>query len=157
MLRYAVLWEPTDGRSQPVGLVLETPDSVRLELPQAYGMPTRYDGEYRVLQPDMTEVVYRPGDPHYFDHTLIELMRHFAVCDLGEVQTVDEIVVGSLLDEHVLAPRTARRRADYPAGIFSRRMTAGSRGRPCPAVYRGSVRVSPEGAREAAGEARIAA
>ncbi len=147
--RYAVLWELQD-ESQPAGIVVQRDRYVLVELPNEHGMPKRYDRPYRVLGPDMTEVVYDPGTDGYFDQVLVDLTRLYAVNEQDTVERSDDGTVLELLQDHVLAPRTRRRRCDYPAGIFAGRVQQ-------PIVLDRAGQVMPYGApsgRRAAGSRR---
>lgn len=114
--RYAILWELADS-AQPIGLALERERDVLVVLPEVYGLPANYSHEYRVLQPDLTEIVYRVGDEGYLDHVLIELQRHFAVQGSGVVESCDDVSVCTLMQDHVWSPRTRRRKSEYQVGV----------------------------------------
>jgi hypothetical protein len=117
--KYAVLWELDDDDSQPAGIVVERDGYVLLELPNEHAMPKRFEAPYRVLGPDMTQVVYEPGAAGYFDQVLVDLMRLYAVVGQDTVESADDDSVLDLLQHHVLAPRTRRMRCDYTTGILA--------------------------------------
>jgi hypothetical protein len=79
MNRWAVLWDLSHEPDVPVGLVVEAPREVHVVAPKSLGVPSRFRGEYRVLQPDGSVVTYRPGMDGYFNQVLLELTRMFAI------------------------------------------------------------------------------
>jgi len=81
--RYAVLLDRSNSESRPVGLAIEHAGGVIVDLPAEYGVPVEHKGEYRVLQPNFGEVVYRPGDPGYLDQVLVDLFWGFAIGKTG--------------------------------------------------------------------------
>jgi hypothetical protein len=119
--RFAVLWELADD-AQPVGVVVQRDHDVLVELPNEHGLPKRYDQPYRVLGPDMTEILYTPDREGYFEQVMVDLSRLYAVGNQDTVDRVDDGTVLELLQDHVLAPRTRRRRCDYSAGLAAGRV-----------------------------------
>jgi hypothetical protein len=83
--RYAVLLDRSNGDGRPVGIAVEYDGRVIVDLPPEYGVPVEHTGEYRVLQPNFAEVVYRPGDVGYLDQVLVDLFWGFAIGEMGEV------------------------------------------------------------------------
>jgi hypothetical protein len=81
--------------------------------------PERIEEEYRVRQRDLSEVVYRPGDEHYFDQVLIELARICTIGEQGGVPDADWGTISGLLHMHVTAPRLAALRGDYVHSVSS--------------------------------------
>lgn len=104
MPRYAVL-RALEGAGLPVGLVIERRGYVHVEALDEYGLPRRFDEEYRVLGRDLVEVMYRPGDAGYFDQVLVDLSRHVSVAGQGEVDDAEWGTVLRLFQEKVVDPR----------------------------------------------------
>lgn len=104
MPRYAVVGA-LDASALPVGLVVEDEDCVRVEALDDYALPTCITEPYRVLQRDLTEVIYKPGDSGYFDQVLVELSRQAAIGEQGEIPFPSEAALLSLFSEKVLKPR----------------------------------------------------
>jgi hypothetical protein len=109
MKRYAVLWDIDSQTSLPVGLAVEREDGVRLYVPSAYGLPANYTGEYRVLQPDGSELTYRPPERNYFDQVLVDLQRMFAVGKIAEADLDHPMDLPMLLVSEVYGPRREQR------------------------------------------------
>ena len=86
--RYAPLLEIRNGSGRPVGVAIEHADGVAVDLPSSYGIPAAHSGEYRVLQPDLAEIIYRPGDAGYLEQVLVDLSWGFAI---GEIGVIDEL------------------------------------------------------------------
>lgn len=84
-----------------------------VEAIEELGLPRRIEEEYRVLQRDMTEVVYRPGDQQYFDQVLVELARTVAIGDQAVVPSADWGTVMRLIQELVVDPRMREVRWQY--------------------------------------------
>ncbi len=102
--RYAVLWEPTNKGSRPVGIAVEQPDCVAVEVRGNLGVPTRYDDPFDVRGPDMHVVRYVPGDTAYFDQVLLDLSRAFIIGEQSSVENATQGVVLRLLNALVLRP-----------------------------------------------------
>lgn len=113
MYRYAVLWDIDSAESRPVGIALERGDHVYVDVAEEYGLEPKFSGEYRVLQPDMSEIIYRPGDPLYFDQVLLDVSRMFAIKGGSHVQVADSAMLMSLVSEHVLRPLSNTRVGEY--------------------------------------------
>jgi hypothetical protein len=94
MNRWAVLWDVSHGADRRVGLAIEQDGYVRVVAPPSYCVPSRFDGEYRVLQPDGSLMIYGPGREGYFDQVLVELSRVFAVGkqDATQVRDKDDLI-----------------------------------------------------------------
>jgi hypothetical protein len=116
MANFAVLWE-IDGPSRPIGLAIDLGDYVYVEVPDSYGLPHRVDGEYRVMQPDSTHMIYRPGEPGYLEQILVDLSSLFAVGERGEADISDNAALIKLLTEKVFRPREESRVGDYAVGV----------------------------------------
>jgi hypothetical protein len=114
--KYAVLWDVDGKRSTPVGIAIKRGSDVVVTAPWQYGIPTRISAPYRVLLPDLTEVVYGPDDDAYFDQVLIDLSRSFAIGERGERERSDVPTITELMAEKVTAPAVAMRRGHYGAG-----------------------------------------
>jgi hypothetical protein len=111
--RYAVLHDVTARDSAPVGLAIEMPDHVLVHVPREYGIHERHDGEYRVLQPNMTHVVYAPGDAAFFDQVLVDLSWAFGVGEQGLVESANYQTLFQLLVEKVERERNREKVGDY--------------------------------------------
>ena len=107
---YAALLDTTNGSARPVGVALATGHAVIVDLPKAYGIPVVHEGEYRVLQPNLTEIIYRPGDDGYLDQVLADLSWCFAVGERGALEILD-------------TPSYARLRARLEAEHYARERT----------------------------------
>jgi hypothetical protein len=104
MPRYAVI-AALDANALPVGLVVEDEDCVRVEALDEYAFPACITEPYRVLQRDLSEVIYKPGDVGYFDQVLVELSRQASVGEQGEIPFPSEAALLNLFSEKVLNPR----------------------------------------------------
>jgi hypothetical protein len=114
MARYAVLWEIEGQKSsRPVGLAIDLGDHVHVEVPDDCGVPHRFDGEYRVMQPDSHHIVYRPGEPAYLEQILIDLSSLFAIGERDEAEIANNGELIKLLTEKVFKPREESRVGDY--------------------------------------------
>ena len=102
MKRYAVLWDVEGQKSQPVGVAFEAGDSVLVAAPSSFGLPPRFDGDYRVLQPDSTDIIYRPEDHGYFDQVLLDLSRTFAIGERSTVGVLDDATIRHVFQDKVL-------------------------------------------------------
>jgi hypothetical protein len=111
--RYAVLWEPTDEGSRPVGVAVEQPGFVAIEVRGNLGVPTRYDDPFDVRGPDMHIVRYAPGDEGYFDQVLLDLSRAFIIGEQSSVENATQGVVLRLLTTLVLQPLRLRHQDVY--------------------------------------------
>ncbi|MGC1851711.1 MAG: hypothetical protein WA687_04645 [Solirubrobacterales bacterium] len=117
MAKYAVLWEINGQASRPIGLAIDLGDYVYVEVPDSYGIPHRFDGEYRVLQPDSTHMVYRPGEEGYLEQILVDLSSLFAIGDRGLADISNNAALIALLTEKVFKPREESRVGDYAVGL----------------------------------------
>ena len=113
MPRYAILHDTGSEDGGPLGLALEMDGYVYVHVPREYGIPERHDGEYRVLQPDMTYVTYRPEDQGFFDQVLIDLSWAVGVGAQGEVEEANFDTALDLLVRKVDEPRNRERRGEY--------------------------------------------
>lgn len=115
MTRWAVLWDVLDEVPKPVGLAVEHPGHVHVFAPQRYHAPTRFSGEYQVLQPDGSLVTYRPGMDGYFDQVLVDLARSFGVGEQGVAPELDRAALMHLFVSEVARPyrRAAAERGHY--------------------------------------------
>jgi hypothetical protein len=113
LYRYAILWDRLGEESQPIGLAIQRGDHVLVDVPDEYGIRSRFDGEYRVVQPDATRIVYRPDDSAFFDQVLLDLSNSFAVGQQGEVETPNLPTITGLLTQHVFEPRDESRIGEY--------------------------------------------
>lgn len=104
MPRYAVIGA-LDAGALPIGLVVDDEGCVRVEALDEYGLPARITEPYRVLQRDLTEVIYKPGDNGYFDQVLVELSRQASIGERGEIPFPSEAALLGLFSEKVLKPR----------------------------------------------------
>jgi hypothetical protein len=104
MPRYAVI-RALDANALPIGLVIEDEGCVRVEALDEYALPERISEPYRVLQRDLSEVLYTPGDSGYFDQVLVELSRHASVGERGKIPFPSEAALLNLFSEKVLKPR----------------------------------------------------
>jgi len=104
MPRYAVI-RALDTSALPIGLVFEDEDCVRVEALDEYALSARITEPYRVLQRDLTEVIYQPGDGGYFDQVLVELSRQVSIGEQGEIPLLSETSLLDLFSEKVLKPR----------------------------------------------------
>lgn len=112
--RFAVLWDVDLDESAPVGLAVERSNHVRVYLPRDSGVPTRYDGEYRVFGPDGSDIVYRPGDDGYFEQVLVDLSRVFAIGTQDVREDLHErAAIMELFLTYVVHPRTDRVAGEY--------------------------------------------
>jgi hypothetical protein len=102
--RYAVLWEVSDPKARPVGLVVEQNGFVLVEVRAELGIASIYNQPFVVRGPDMALVTYRPHDPQYFDHVIMDLSRSFIIRNEGIVSEATHGVVLSLLSKHVFEP-----------------------------------------------------
>jgi hypothetical protein len=115
MASYAVLWE-IDDQSRPIGLAIDLGDHVYVEVPDYYGLPHRFSGEYQVMQPNATHVVYKPGEPGYLEQILVDLSSLFAIGERGSAEIKDNTALISLLTEKVFRPREESLVGDYAVG-----------------------------------------
>jgi len=113
MKRYAVLWDVEGQKSQPVGVAFEAGDSVLVAAPSSFGLPPRFDGDYRVLQPDSTDIIYRPEDHGYFDQVLLDLSRTFAIGERSTVGVLDDATIRHVFQDKVLRPQMQTISAPY--------------------------------------------
>lgn len=104
MPRYAVIGA-LDAKSLPIGLVVEDEGCVRIEALDEYRLPELITEPYRVLQRDLSEVVYKPGDTGYFDQVLVELSRLVSIGEQDSISIPSEAALLSLFAEKVLKPR----------------------------------------------------
>ena len=102
--RFAVLWSLDHDRSIPIGVAVEFPDYVLVDVPEHLCVPPRYRGAYEVIQPDSTFLTYRPGEAPYFEQVLLDLSRMFAIGERGEIAGEDAVSVIDLLRDKVLEP-----------------------------------------------------
>lgn len=118
--RYAVLWEPTEGRARPAGIVVEQDGSVLVEVRADLALPVRYDQPFVVTGPDMLPVTYRPGRAGYFDQVILDLSRSFIINNEGSVSDATPGVVLTLLRKWVFEPLRHEHAALYcdTAGSF---------------------------------------
>jgi hypothetical protein len=99
MASYAILWDIDRESSYPVGIAVEREDGVRVYLPSYYeGFRTHYTDPEYVLQPDISEREYRPGQPGYFDQIVAQLSRTFAIGKRGDLNRTD---IDSIMDRLV--------------------------------------------------------
>jgi hypothetical protein len=108
MSRWAVLWDVIGDIAKPVGLAVEHAGHVHVFVPPSYGVPSKFSGEYQVLQPDGSVVTYRPGMEGYFDQVLVELSRAFGV---GKQEVGPELDQAGLIDLYVHEVAIPQRRA----------------------------------------------
>ena len=78
-----------------------------------YGLPERYSGDYRVLQPDSTDIVYKPDSPLYFEQVLLDLSRTFAIGERDFVPVADLAALIELYQSKVFRPRIVAVRSPY--------------------------------------------
>jgi hypothetical protein len=130
MPRYAVLHDVTTEETTPVGIALEMGDHVLVHVPSEYGIPARHDGEYRVRQPNMAFVIYRPGDAGYFDQVLVDLSWAFGVGEQGVREETGFKTVLELMVEKVERERSRERVGEYS----SQRGRRGRRLEPAPCL-----------------------
>ena len=114
--QYAVL-HALDAENLPIGIAIERRGYVYIDAIEEYGLPTRIEEEYRVRQRDLSEVTYRPGATHYFDHVLIELARLVGIGERSTVKDADWGTISSLLREKVTGPRIAALHGEYPRAL----------------------------------------
>lgn len=117
MPRFAVLHDLATDDTPPVGLVLEMKDYVLVHAPRDFGIPERQDGEYRVLDPELIYVTYRPGDTGYFEQVLGSLSWAFGVGDSGEVPVADDKTLLQLIVRKVDKPRDLVRVGEYDVAL----------------------------------------
>jgi hypothetical protein len=127
MRRYAVLWDVEGVKSRPIGVALEAGECVLVTAPYSFGLPSRFDGDYRVLQPDSTDVIYRPEDAGYFEQVLLELSRSFAIGERGTVGVVDDATIRHLVQDKVLRPQMQTISTPYTQQGVRHPVTAGRR------------------------------
>jgi hypothetical protein len=113
MPRYAVLHDVASDDAGPVGFALEMDGYVHVHVPREYGIAERHDGDYRVQQPNLTYVTYRPGDPGYLDQLLIDLSWSFGVGEHGVVPEANFDTALDLLVRKVDEPRNRQRVGEY--------------------------------------------
>jgi hypothetical protein len=122
MSRWAVLWDVFGDAARPVGLAVEHPGHVHVFAPPSYGVPTRFNGEYRVLQPDGSLLTYRPESPRYFDQVVVELSRAFSVGEMGQSANLDRDSLIELYLTKVINPqRRVGAGREYIGGLAGRR------------------------------------
>lgn len=120
--RYAVLLDKAGEDVRPVGIAVEHSRGVFVDLPDAYGVPFEHVGEYRVLQPGLTEVLYRPGDPGYLDQVLVDLFWGFAIGEVGELAELTRTSYARLR-ARVMAEREQQRSEAYASDPVRAPMT----------------------------------
>ena len=103
---YAVLWSLDYDQSVPIGIAVESADHVLVDVPDHIGIPARYRDPYEVIQPDSSTLIYRPGDPGYFDQVLFGLSQMLAVGERGVIADDSSSDVIDLLREKILKPMT---------------------------------------------------
>ena len=97
---------------RPVGWPWNILGHVHVYAPPQTSAPNRFEGEYRVLQPDGS-LGYRPGDEQYFQHVLSNLSHAFSVGHVGHAASLD---VDTVLDLYMKEVSTGpRERADVQA------------------------------------------
>lgn len=111
--RYAVLWSVDGAESIEIGLAVERGDHVLVDVPNNLCMPARQRGEYKVLEPDGSLIVYSPGSDGYFEQVLIDLSRTFAIGEQGRLADADSATIAKALNEKVLRPILTKHRARY--------------------------------------------
>lgn len=103
--RYVVLYEELPNRpARPVGLAIERDGHVRVETRDDLCMPRRYSEPFVVAGPDMTTIMYTPGDAGYFDNVVIDLSRTFTIAEPDVTMDITEAAFRKLLLEKVLRP-----------------------------------------------------
>jgi hypothetical protein len=105
--RYAVLLDRSNGDCRPVGIAIEHAGGVIVDLPAEYGVPVEHTGEYRVLQPNFAEVVYRPGDDGYLDQVLVDLFWGFAIGETAEIEELTQASYARLRARALTGPETS--------------------------------------------------
>lgn len=111
--RYAVLWSVDGAESIEIGIAVERGDHVLVDVPNNLCIPARQRGEYKVMQPDGSLIVYRPGSEGYFDQVLIDLARSFAIGEHGRLDDDDPSTIAKALNDKVLRPILTKHRARY--------------------------------------------
>ncbi len=111
--RYAVLWSVDGAESIEIGIAVERADHVLVDVPGNLCVPARQRGEYQVMQPDGSLVVYRPGDEGYFDQVLIDLSRTFAIGEQDRLVDGEKETIARALQEKVNQQIITKRRARY--------------------------------------------
>jgi hypothetical protein len=120
MPRYAVLLDLHDPELQPMALVTEHGDSVRVHFAIECGLKDEYREPYTVMEPDGTSVRYEPGNDAYFDSVLTTLSRGFVVDKLEVVDELDASRIAGLFMSKVVLPRTVRR-TSYAGSVVAER------------------------------------
>jgi hypothetical protein len=114
--RWAVLWDAYGEPAKPVGVAVEHPGHVHVYVPKGYNVPSRFDGPYRVLQPDGHMILYTPSSEGYFNQVLQELSRVFSIGKQDASPAMDNVGLLDVFMREVVAPRQALGFGEYEAG-----------------------------------------
>jgi hypothetical protein len=125
MPRFAVLHDLSTEDTVPVGLALERDDHVLVYAPADFGIQERQNGEYRVLDPEMAYVAYKPGDTGYFEQVLGSISWAFGVGEVGTVQSADDEMLLKLIVHKIDRPREESLRGTYDVPLTIVRSTGG--------------------------------
>lgn len=138
MVRYVVLQAP-DGEGRPIGLAFELPGGVLVDAFDEYGLPKKITEPYQVRQRDLSEIVYAPGEPGYFEQVLVELARVVAIGPKRTIDSLDPVVLDRLFHTEVWMAGLARMRGSYTGDGQGRRSPYRTRARP-PVPSQGEAR-----------------